>query len=363
MTKATGGSPDLSAELEAALVRALAHEWKHLNWSHFREKLTDPTFELLEVGTDLGRWVHRTRTIQIARRLVHEHPWGVVVEVLEHEMAHQYVDEVLGVQDESAHGPAFREVCERLGIDARANGVPRSITDQSEQRVLDRVAKLLALAESQNENEAHAAMTAAQRLLLKHNLEHRAHTHDRGYAFRHVGTPSSRRGEHEKILGTLLGQHFFVEAIWIPVYVPEQGKRLSVLELCGAPANLEIAEYVHGYLLTTAERLWREHKRAAAIRGDRDRRTFLAGVMSGFAGKLRGAARKHREEGLVWVRDADLVAYFHKRHPRVRTFRYGGGSKREAFAHGCAAGEKIVLHRGVSAGPVARGRLLPARGR
>jgi hypothetical protein len=350
----------LGVDLEAALLRALVHEWKHLNWSHFRERLSEPTFELLETGSDLGRWVHARRTILIARRLVREHAWGVVIEVLKHEMAHQYVHEVLGVVDESAHGPAFRALCEKLGIDAAANGVPLVVMTDGEQRVLDRVAKLLALAESPSEHEARAAMAAAQRLLLKHNLEERAQRHARGYAFRHIGPSTARHGEHEKILGTLLGKHFFVEAIWIPVYVANEGKRVTVLELVGMPANLEIAEYVHGYLLATSERLWREHKRASFIESDRDRRTFLAGVMSGFAQKLARETTEQREQGLIWLRDADLDEFLHRRHPRMRTFTYGGGHKREAFAHGKAAGEKIVLHRGVSAGPVARGRLLKA---
>ncbi|MBI2392645.1 MAG: SprT-like domain-containing protein [Deltaproteobacteria bacterium] len=349
-----------SSLLEAALLRALSHEWKQLNWSHFREKLGEPTFELLEISSDLARWQLEVRTIQVARRLLLEHPWGVVVEVLKHEMAHQYVHEALGVVDQTAHGPAFRDVCARLGIDAAAQGVPVAPKAEGEQRVLDRVAKLLALAESPNEHEAHAAMAAAQKLLLKHNLEARAHTHARGYAFRHVGPATSRHGEHEKALATLLGKHFFVEAIWIPVYLAHEGKRATVLELIGTPANLEIAEYVHRYLLSTAEALWRDHKRAASIASDRDRRTYLAGVMSGFAQKLAREAQRHREEGLVWVKDGDLEAYFGKRHPRVRSFKYGGGPRREAYVHGRAAGEKIVLHRGVTSGPVARGRLLKA---
>ncbi len=348
----------LGVDLEAALLRALVHEWKHLNWSHFRERLDEPSFELLETSSDLGRWIHARRTILISRKLVREHAWGIVIEVLKHEMAHQYVHEVLGVVDETAHGPAFRGVCEKLGIDSAANGVPSVVVDEGEQRVLDRVSKLLALAESPNVHEAEAAMAAAQRLLLKHNLAERSARHARGYAFRHVGAAAARHAEHEKILGTLLGKHFFVESIWIPVYLPSEGKRVTVLELVGTPANLEIAEYVHGYLLSTAERLWRQHKRSSFIESDRDRRTFLAGVISGFAQKLAREIVQQREQGLVWLRDADLDEFFHRRHPRMRTFTYGGGRKREAFAHGKAAGEKIVLHKGVNAAAVARGRLL-----
>ena len=87
-------------------------------------------------------------------------------------MAHQYVHEVLGKVDESAHGPAFRELCARLGIDAGAAGVPAAGAPSADDaRVLERIARLLALAESANVHEAQAAMNAAQRLMLKHNLE------------------------------------------------------------------------------------------------------------------------------------------------------------------------------------------------
>ena len=42
-----------------------------------------------------------------------------------------------------------------------------------------------------------------------------------------------------------------------------------MLELCGTPANLEVAAYVHAFLTDTAQRLWREHKRALGINSDR----------------------------------------------------------------------------------------------
>jgi hypothetical protein len=44
----------------------------------------------------LGEWNRAQRTISISRRLVVQQPWGVVREVLKHEMAHQYVFEILG---------------------------------------------------------------------------------------------------------------------------------------------------------------------------------------------------------------------------------------------------------------------------
>jgi len=283
----------------------------------------------------------------------------VVSEVLKHEMAHQYVSEVLAERGETAHGPAFRGVCARLGIDAAATGLPAVMHDDRERRLVDRIARLLALAESPNAHEAEAAASAAQRLMLKYNLDVST-APGRTYGFLHVGKPSGRVGEAERILAMILGRHYFVEVIWVPVYRALEGKRGTVLELCGSEANLAMADYVHAFLTNTAAQLWEEHKRGARIRSNRDRRVFLAGVMTGFADKLAKQAAKHREEGLVWVRDADLDGYFRKRHPRIRHVRYAGHRKNEAYAHGKAAGGRIVLRKGVSAASASRGLLLPA---
>src|SRR5437868_5340763 len=93
----------LAVELEAALLRELRNAYFDLNASFFRRKLTPAAIELSDAGSRLGRWVSDLRTIEIARSLILSHPWGVVLEVLKHEMAHQYVYEVLGVSDEVAH--------------------------------------------------------------------------------------------------------------------------------------------------------------------------------------------------------------------------------------------------------------------
>ena len=101
--------PELTPALEAALVRELRAAWHQLNGSHFRSALSAPTFELVSSRATLGRWIPGTRTLEISRALVLERAWGAVIEVLKHEMAHQYVHEVLGETSETPHGPAFRD--------------------------------------------------------------------------------------------------------------------------------------------------------------------------------------------------------------------------------------------------------------
>ncbi|HEY1691086.1 MAG TPA: DUF2786 domain-containing protein [Polyangiaceae bacterium] len=357
----TDGDLHLTAALEAALVRELRATWWQLNDAFFKGGLRAPTIELVPARQTLGRWIPETRTVEISRPLVLRQPWAAVVEVLKHEMAHQYVHETLGERSQTPHGKAFHEACARLGVDARAAGMPDVPPPAGEEKIVERIARLLALAESPNLHEAEAAMAAAQRLMLRYNLDAARAAAPRDFASAHLGVPSGRVGEHERLVAMILGKHFFVEAIWVPVYRALEGKRGSVLEICGTRSNLAIAEYAHGFLHATAERLWREHRNERGIHTNRDRRAYLAGVMVGFADKLAQQDKRSRSEGLVWVKDGDLERYFRRRHPYVRHVRHAGQRRTDAWTDGREAGRKIVLHKPVQAAATSRGSLLPGK--
>ena len=352
----------LHADLSAALLRELSDTWREINGNHFRGRMRPPALALSDVGSRLGQWNSATRTISVDRTLVWGKPWSVVREVLKHEIAHQFVDEVLKVHDQAAHGPAFEEVCRRFGIDAHATGMPAAPAGgDGGSPVLRRIARLLALAESPNAHEAEAAMKAAQRLMLRHNIDARVAAAREGYAFVHLGVPRRRVEAAEHVLAGMLARHFFVEAIWVPSYLPSEGRGGRVLELCGTLSNLEVASYVHGFLLETGERLWREHKQRHGIGSDKERRRFQTGVMSGFDEKLKAGTKESQREGLIWVGDPGLDAFLHERYPR----RSGAGSVgvrlTESYEHGREAGRNIVLHRPVKE-TRAGGKLLgPAR--
>ncbi len=330
-------------------MREVVVAYQRLNDALFKSALRAPQFALSDAATFLGRWFPETRTIELSRSFVLSHDWTVVLEVLKHEMAHQFVHEVLR-EDEPPHGPAFRATCARLGIDERAGGVPRTAESPEQKRLLERVHKLLALAQSDNQHEAEAAAAAAQRLMLRHNLRPESEATDpASYSFRQLGRITGRVSEWERRLGNVLSEHFFVEIIWVPAYLPTKGKRGSVMEAIGSPENLELAAYVYDFLRNTAERLWLAHRRTNGITQQRDRQVFYAGVMSGFAQRLSQEAKQHRAEGLVWVPNARLHEYTRKRHPYLRTIHHQGHRRRDAFAHGQKAGRDVVLHRGITA--------------
>lgn len=340
---------------DQAVLRALASTWANVNATFFKRSLRVPAFELTTGTPQLGIWRSRSRTISLDRDFILRQPWGVVVELLKHEMAHQFAHEVLGAIDETAHGRAFREVCARHGFDASASGVPTAPgapTDR-EDRVMRRVQKLLALAGSVNRNEAESAMNAAQKLMLEHNLG----TPPAGYVFRHLGTPTRRVQAFTRDLANLLGKHFFVDCIWVGVYDVRQASDGTLLEIVGTPGNVEMAAYVYDYVLSAVETLWIDHKRARGVAADRDRRIFLSGAIRGFEEKLAMQEKACAETGMVWIGDPGVQKFLRTRHPHIRTTTFSVRTG-DAYAEGKAKGRELVLHRPIAAEPAARGRLL-----
>lgn len=346
----------LSSELETALLRQLQLTYDWENHVRFRDRLAAPVIALSDAATRFGRWIRSTRTLELSRALVLNRPWPEVVSVLDHEMAHQFVDEVLGVHEETAHGSTFQQVCADRGIDARASGPPASSVDSLEgDRILDRIRKLLALAGSPNQYEAEIAMRHAHELMLRHNIDNAGP--NRGYELRLLGDPGKRTTQMQSEILCLLAESFFVKAIRIPVYLPTSGKHGTMFEISGTRPNVEMAAHVYAFLLATAERLWRENRGDARVRSGRDRIAYQSGVIRGFRDKLRAERVELRGAGLVWVGDAHLDAFYRARHPRTTTHR-SNVRVNAAHAAGCEAGRTIILHKPVEHGSGNSRRLL-----
>jgi hypothetical protein len=352
----------LTAELEAALLRELRNNYEWENDARFGKRLKAPIIALTEASSRWGRWVPATRTIELSRKLVLERSWPEVLGVLLHEMAHQFVDEVLGAGHEAAHGEIFHKVCAERGIDGRAAGAPVAPVAQEQpgaeiDRVLERIRKLLALAGSPNQHEAETAMRKAHELMLRHNIEATRAAHADAYDVAHLGDPHKRGNRVEDAVMSLLLEYFFVKVIRIPVYLPTLGKRGAVFEISGTRPNLEMARHVYEFLLGTAERLWQENREDARVQSGRDRLSYQAGVIRGFHDKLRSERVELQGTGLVWVGDGQLDDFYHARHPRItsrrRTVRVSG-----AHDAGREAGRSIVLHRPIEHGSSGGGKKL-----
>ncbi len=351
-------------ELMAGALREVKRSYRHYNHFLFSELLTVPVFQWSDKKNEWGAWLKGERVIRLSPSLLGL-GWGSLTEVLKHEMAHQYVDEVeMPGEHEGAHGATFRQVCADRAIDARAAGDPESVqrgprleveqnSDQGGSRrgILSRIEKLLALAQSDNRHEAEVAMTTARKLMLKYNLEEQAQAQGPGdYHFRQLGVATGRRMAWQRVLATILNSFFFVEIIIVPAYRPKVEKSGSILEASGTNTNLDIAAYAYDFLESTAFSLWEKHKKEQSLRLNREKQSFLYGVMKGFYSKLEAEAEKNCEEGLVWVGDPLLDEYHRRRNPRVQFVRSQSRLPDAAYSAGHDAGQQIVFHKGVQSG-------------
>ena len=125
LTTAFGEKNRNQAELERRILHGLSCEWANALWVlpfARRQKMLPPLFALGDFQDPWGVWSRIKREIILSRRLVLNHSWDSVREVLLHEIAHQFADEVLGAYGETPHGPQFQKACRLLRASPRASG-------------------------------------------------------------------------------------------------------------------------------------------------------------------------------------------------------------------------------------------------
>ena len=332
-------------------------DWKTANFLYFNNAMRPPNYELSYSGEAIGRWKGGCyRRLSISIILIKSHAWECVQEVLYHEMVHQYVEEVLGVCEELPHGESFKRICQEKGIDPTATGSiqtwmgkrkDRFTVNSENHQILDKVHKLLALAQSPNEHEAQTAMSKAHELLLRHNLSHLDAQTKWNYIYKQVGE-IGRKDPAKSIISAILCKYFFVEAIWTFGYDQHRNQRGRVLEIYGTPENVEMAEYVYHYLQNIAELLWTEYQEKNNINGNRHRRTFIYGLLEGFYHKLEGKMQENASQKLVWKGDPCLHKFYLKRNPRrTRTTSRYSQTCQDAYNSGVSLGKKLIIHKGI----------------
>ncbi len=333
--------------------RELALWWDYYNTLYAEGRMRPPVVRVSVVATEhLGTWQASTRTLTIAATHIESASWMQVMETLRHEMAHQYADEVLGAADETPHGPSFRRAAAILRADSSAAdaGQPSSYAAMSGEtapsRIARRVQKLLSLGDSPNQNEAEAALAKARELLLRYNVDTVADGDPAAYGVRWLGPVKQRHPLWEQLLAGLLAEFFFVQVIWVHTYDARRQTSGSVLEMAGTESNLQMADYVYGYLTHVVEQLWNEYRARRGLRGNRERMRFYAGVLRGFAETMRARDRSLRtEHALVWRGDGALTAWLRRRHPHTRTGSVGATTATQAYRDGVEQGRKVELRR------------------
>ena len=326
----------------------LTRSWHDINSEFFRGALQLPAFQIDERKDRHGFWDHRTRTLGIAVNLLLRHSELEILEVLKHEMAHQYADEVLGGTSdpgETAHGSAFRHAATRLGIQHHA----RYAAKEQASPILRRIQKLLALTQSENPHEAQAAMVKARDLMAKYELD--AHWDPQDLCYNYLGQGLPRKSMQAQLVATILVRFFNVAVIWIPSETLLQAKTVWHLEACGTAANLEIAEYVHLFLHRELAQLWKRHQASdPRLKGMRIKRDFQVGVLKGLIEKLSiGQGQVNQAQHALMVqKKAKLDQFMRHRYPSVQKGRRMTYRTSAAYHAGLEEGRNLDIHRGLN---------------
>jgi hypothetical protein len=271
------------------------------------------------------------------------------MDTLRHEMAHQYVDEVLKPGDEGPHGPAFKTACRRLRCLPRPETSLKESGQPEEERIIRVLKKILSLAGSPNEHEAQAAVQKARYLLTKYSIDLVQFDRERHFDSRCLGQVKKRRMSYELWLASILNEFFFVEVLWAESYDALRGRSGSVLEIFGTTSNLEMAEYVYHCLLDLVDRLWEAYKIKNGIRLNRERQRYMAGVLEGFYRKLQEQETTlEKTHALVWKGDPRLQTFYRYLNPRVQKRYWGGASRTRIYEDGRLEGQRVTIRRPIT---------------
>ena len=352
----------IQEELERRILHGLACEWEVAQWvlkPSDREKLRKPLFSLRNMSSKWGYWSEEKNEICLSRKLVLNHSWDAVREILLHETAHQFAGQVLDACDEPPHGSKFKRACYLLRANPRASGncipLDKLILHDSagpEDKIMLRVKKLMALAQSQNQHEAEAAMAKAHEFIAKYNVELLARHENRHFVSVFVGRPALRHFREDYHLSGLLQDFYFVYGIWVPAYVMEKGKMGRVLEISGTVQNARIASYVYDFVRHFIDSQWYEYNKDKGL--NRYRKTdFAVGIIEGFRSKLKLQTEKKKKIksklALIKIQDPLLQEHIDYKYPH--TASVGGKALRKdknVLKDGINVGKELIIFKGIS---------------
>lgn len=303
-----------------------------------------------EGGNNLGYFNSEHFQIGIHKSLIYSAKTKVLKDILRHELAHLITFIRFGPHV-SAHGKEFREVCHSYGwrrevssgkIDLQSANA--SLEEEiGQEKIIEKVKKLLALANSDNIHEAETAALKANQLLVQHHLTTYGldnEENDELYV-REVLRGKRASGKYKAICDIL--STFCVYPIL------NHSKSGVTLEVTGRRNNVLIAEYIGQFLNQELERLYQE----SDLRGIHQKRSFMLGVAEGYANKhkqYQDQMTPQNQRALVAIKD-QLTQRIGDIYPHLKRSYSSQEFSLEALMLGKRSGEQLSIRKGVQSDP------------
>lgn len=231
----------------------------------------------------------------------------------------------------------------------------------AKREIIEKIQKLLSLANSSNEHEAKLAAQKATELLTKYNLSmQEVEISEREYEAVHYMSDKQRSpAEHKYIFGLLM-KFFFVKVVRGRKIDPRTGRKLSVWSFFGQTHNVQIAHFVFRFLDTTFRNLYKQYHRSNLT--DRNsRNSFYLGLYRGLIEQLNAGKKKVEDEtGLVVVQDPGIDDFIEQAVGKTRNVpsRAVKSIDPKAFVKGVEEGKNIRIAIGLDKAPTASGKVL-----
>jgi len=348
--------------------RQLLEEFENICYFH-GVRLKTPNINISDSKAVYGSWEPASRTLSISRYLIDEYPWYVAIEVLKHEMAHQYETDIL--KSNTGHGPSFKHACKKLGVHpsfVKASGnissdmldLTRTLAPEAE-RMIKKVEKLLSLATSDNEHEAQQASKKANNLIQKYNLDRlkpRSHGSSDKVTYAVITHKKKRIESIQKSILAILRDFYFVDTVTCKFYDAQDLNSYQSMVLLGTQENLQAAEYVYHYLYRTGKTLWSDNRVKFGYTR-KDKVSFDMGFTNGIRRTLKKAQSQVAVAGegskAMAVTFKALTAAVRQKNqtevtrlfPKLRRSSYGSHFRGAAYNNGYQNGKSTLIKKGI----------------
>lgn len=302
-------------------------------------------------GPEFGHFNAPYLQIGLNRKLIYSAKDSVIRDILRHELAH-YITYILhgSVQ---AHGSEFNNICSKYGFPANVAEATLNLDlsnqskegDLASEKVIEKVKKLLQLAESSNVHEAELATCKANQLLLRHNIDtlsiEAQKNQDSPLYMDRLVYQTRKDGKLLAIYEIL--RHFIVR----PVF--SYGKNSCCLEVSGTLTNVRLARYVFEFLNRELDFMWEQARVEHKLSGLRAKNSFFAGVAQGFDQKMKTVKQGFSgdDQKSLLVVEKQLQINVSQIYRRLSSSHSGAVTDGEARGVGIEKGKKLSIRQGV----------------
>lgn len=228
-------------------------------YKRLQKRLVTPNFKINNLLNSVwGEWDTESKTITLSGKLFRNYEWGAVVAVLKHEVAHQIVSEIFGINILGvSHGEYFKKACDVLDIDSNrcvSSDILMGYKHSDSDQISDKIRKLFVKGNDKSVTleESQIFLNKAQELMIRHNISmFEICGRDRLFISRPVGYLYKKLPCWVSSLADIISKHYNIEYIIINSFRGD--KRI---EFFGEPHNLDIAEYVFHAILIQAEYIY-----------------------------------------------------------------------------------------------------------